>query len=179
MPAQSQSSEHIASVARYTFAHPWEVFIRRWNWKAALLSALFRGAAFALPMARLVGESSLRSLWIELGFRVAIGGFWGSLLQRFRNAQPAWLGGLAVAVALPGAHCLEYAALRAGGAAHIRTGMVVSVVITLGSLLINLGLMRRGLLITGEEGESLTSDLRRLPGALAGMLRGLFGRAVT
>jgi hypothetical protein len=31
------------------------------------------------------------------------------------------------------AHCLEYAALRAGHAAHIKTGMVASVVITTGS----------------------------------------------
>ena len=94
------------------FAHPWEVFVRRWNWKAALLSALFRGVAFALPMTSLVGDDAVRSLCIEMGFRVAIGGFWGSLLQAFRGARPVWLANLSVAVALPvAAHCLEFAAL--------------------------------------------------------------------
>ncbi|HXA50419.1 MAG TPA: hypothetical protein VNV86_08960 [Candidatus Acidoferrum sp.] len=35
------------------------------------------------------------------------------------------------------------------------------------------GLMRRGLLVTGNDGESLRSDLRRIPAALAGMFRGV------
>jgi hypothetical protein len=173
MPAPSESSESVASVARYVFTHPWEVFIERWNWKAALLSALFRGVAFALPMTRLAGADAMRSLCIELGFRIVIGGFWGSLLQAFRGAQPAWLAGLSVAVALPAAaHVLEFAALRAGHVGHIKTGMVVSVIISIGSLVINLGLMRKGLLVTGDDAESLRSDFRRIPGALAGMFRG-------
>jgi hypothetical protein len=173
MPAPSESFNNVASVARYVFRHPWEVFIELWNWKAALLSALFRGVAFALPMTRLAGAGAMRSLCIELGFRLAIGGFWGSLLQAFRGAQPAWLAALSVAVALPAtAHVLEYAALRAGHVTHIKTGMVVSVIISIGSLLINLRLMRKGLLVTGNDGESLRSDLRRIPGALAGMFRG-------
>jgi hypothetical protein len=51
--------------------------------------------------------------------------------------------------------------------------MIVSVVIAIGSLLINLELMRRGLLVTGHDGQPLRSDLRRMPGALAGMFRGI------
>jgi hypothetical protein len=63
-----------------------------------------------------------------------------------------------VAVALPAsAHLLEFFALWAGHASHIKTAMIVSVVISIGSLLINLGLMRRGLLITGDEAGSLWS----------------------
>ena len=78
-----------------------------------------------------------------------------------------------MAVALPAsAHLLEFFALKAGHASHIKTGMIVSVVISIGSLLVNLGLMRRGLLITGDGAGSLGSDLRRLPGALGVMLRG-------
>jgi len=173
MQTLSQSSDGVTSVALYVLTHPWEVFIERWNWKAALLSALFRGIAFALPMAGLAGRDAVSSLCIEMGFRIAIGGFWGSLLQAFRGAKPAWLAGLSVAVALPAAaHCLEFAALRAGHASHIKTGMVVSVAISIGSLLLNLGLMRRGLLVTGGDGGSLGSDLRGIPAALAGMLRG-------
>jgi hypothetical protein len=163
----------VAAVARYVLTHPWQVFVEGWNWKAAILSAAFRGLAFAVPMTRLVGEDAVRSLCIEMAFRIAVGGFWGSLLQAFRGAQPEWLAGLSVAIALPAAaHCLEFAALRAGHATHIKTGMIVSVVISIGSLLINLGLMRRGLLVTGGGCDSLQADLRRIPAALAGMLRG-------
>ncbi len=174
MPAPSESSDGVAEVARYVLTHPWQVFVRRWNWKAALLSALFRGLAFALPMTSLVGDDAVRILCIEMGFRIAVGGFWGSLLQAFRGARPAWLAGLSVAVALPAmAHCLEFAALRAGHATHILTGMVVSVAISIGSLIVNLGLMRRGLLLTGGDGQPLSSDLRCIPGALAAMFRGI------
>jgi hypothetical protein len=173
MQPTHESAERLGSVVRYVVTHPWQTFVVRWNWKAALLSAACRGMAFALPMARLAGMEAGRSLCIEVGFRIAIGGFWGSLLQPFRRVQPAWLAGFSVAVVLPAtAQVLEFAALRAGHATHIRAGMVVSAAISAGSLLINLGLMRRGLLITGAGGESLASDLRRVPGALAAILRG-------
>jgi len=157
--------------------HPWEVFVERWNWKAALLSAIFRSIAFAAPMAGFVGGDALRSLWIEMCFRIAVGGCWGSLLQEFRSASPGWLAGLWVAIVLPAiAHVLEYLALRAGHATHIKTGMIVSIVISIGSQLISLELMRRGILITGENSKPLRSDLRCIPGTLAGVCRGVSRR---
>jgi hypothetical protein len=179
-PSQPERSDRVDAVLLYIATHPWEVFIERWNWKAALLGALFRGLAFALPMAGLTGKDALRTLGIELVFRIVVSGFWGSLLQAFRRAKPVWLASLTAAILLPAsAHVLEYAALRAGHAPHIRTGMIVSVIISIGSLLINFGLMRRGLLITGGEGESLGSDMRRIPGALAGMFRRDLTKSVT
>jgi hypothetical protein len=174
MPVRSESPEHVLAVAAYVWVHPWEIFVQRWNWKTALMSAFFRGIAFALPMAGLTGAGGIRSVLIELVFRVVIGGFWGSLLQAFRAAQPAWLAGLLAAIVLSAtAHVLEFAALRAGNATHIKTGMIVSIIISIGSLMINLGLMRRGVLVTGGAGEPLRSDLRRIPTELAGMFRGL------
>jgi hypothetical protein len=172
MRGKPRRSEGVPATAWYVATHPWKVFVLGWNWKAALLSLVFRALAFALPMAGLRGAAAWRGVGIELLFRAVTGGFWGSLLQAFRRARPAWLAGLAVGVALPvAAHCLEYAALRAGHASYIKTGMVVSVIISAGSLLVNLGLQRRGLILTGAEGAPLREDLRRLPAALAAILR--------
>jgi hypothetical protein len=138
------------------------------------MSAFFRSIAFALPMTSMSGGGTLRTLSIEMVFRIVIGGFWGSLLQAFRGAQPPWLASFSVAVVLPAAALwLEYVALQAGHATHIKTGMIVSVIVSVGSLLLNLGLMRRGLLVTGEEGDSFCSDLRRLPSAIGSMFRGV------
>jgi hypothetical protein len=177
-PALSPSPDHVFAVAVYVLTHPWETFVERWNWKAAVLSAAFRGLAFALPMAQLTGAGAVRGVAIEILFRLLAGGFWGSLLQAFRRARPAWLAALSVAILLPGsAHVLEFLALRAGHATHILTAMIVSIVISIGSLLLNYGLMRRGLLVTGDDGESLASDLRRIPAALAGMFRSLLRSA--
>jgi hypothetical protein len=169
MQAPSYRSEGttVRQAAVAVLADPWQTFVADWNWKAALLSALFRGMLF-LAVAVPRGSGALRLVWIELAFRIAVGGFWGSLLQAFRGARPAWLAGLLAAVALPAAaHALEYLALRAGHAPHIGAGMVVSIAVSVGSLLLNWFLMREGLLITGAGADSLGCDLRRLPRLLA------------
>jgi len=151
---------HAAGVV---ITRPWRTFVVDWNWKAALLSAVFRGVLFlivAIPR----GPGAMRLVWIELVFRIVVGGFWGSLLQAFRGARPAWLAGLLAAVLLPAAaHALEYLALQAGHATHIGAGMVVSIALSAGSLLLNWFLMRKGLLITGSGCDSLGADMRRLP----------------
>ncbi|MGB7760773.1 MAG: hypothetical protein WBL61_13150 [Bryobacteraceae bacterium] len=153
--------------AAAVIARPWKTFVVDWNWKAALLSALFRGILF-LIVAVPRGPGAMRLVWIELAFRILVGGFWGSLQQAFRGARPAWLAGLLVAVLLPAtAHALEYLALQAGHATHIGAGMVVSIAVSVGSLLLNWFLMRKGVLITGNGSDSLGADLRRLPRLLA------------
>src|SRR5262245_16180291 len=151
MAAPCRSPETVGAAARHILLHPGDVFLRRWNWKAALLSSVFRSVAFAVPMTRLAPHDALRAICIEASLCIAIGGFWGSLLQAMRGARPVWLASLWAAVILPAAfHCAEYGVLRAGNVVHVKTGVVVSVIVTIGSLLINFGLMRRGLLITGE-----------------------------
>jgi hypothetical protein len=146
--------------------HPWKVFVIQWNWKAAVLSAGIRGVLFCAAVVP-QGLDALRGAWIEIAFRIVLGGCWGSVMQSLRRARPAWLAGLLIALVLPAlAHVLEFALLKAGGAAHIKTGMIVSVAFSAGSLLVNFALMRRGLLITGEGSGSLSSDIRQLPSAL-------------
>ena len=153
--------------AMQAFSNTYDRFGACWNWKAALLSAFFRGIV-SLVAAIPAGPAVLRGIWIVLTFRVIMGGFWGSLAQALRAARPAWLAGVCVAVLLPACvHSLEFAILRAGHATHIRTGMMISIVFTAASLLLNWALMRRGLLITGEGAQPLLTDLRRLPRELA------------
>jgi hypothetical protein len=145
---------------------PWTVFVLQWNWKAALLSAGIRGMLFCVAVVPR-GAGAMRGAWIEIAFRIALGGCWGSAMQALRRARPAWLAGVLVALVLPAsAHVLEYALLKVGGATHIKTGMIVSVIFSAGSLLVNFALMRLGLLITGEGSSSLSSDFRRLPAVL-------------
>lgn len=146
-PAPALEMETVAEAAYRVVAHPWQTFVRDWNWKAALLSALFRVVLYA--GATLRGPGAMRGLWIELLFRLAVGGFFGSLLQAFRAARPAWLAGLSIALLLPGAaHSLEFMALTAGHATHIKAGMIMSIAVSAVSLIFNWLLMRKGLLVT-------------------------------
>src|SRR6185312_6573834 len=109
-PELDSVSAALAGIAR----HPWSALVLHWNWKAALLSASFRGLVFcfaAVPR----GADATRGVWIEIAFRIAIGGWWGSIMQTLRQARPAWLAWLLVALALPAvAHTLEYLLLKIG-----------------------------------------------------------------
>jgi hypothetical protein len=73
---------------------------------------------------------------------------------------------------LPGSiHVLEFALLKAGHAAGIRAGMLVSIALSAVSLLVNWGLMKRGLLLTGKGG-ALRTDFARLPVLAAALVTG-------
>lgn len=147
-------------------SQPWTVLVLRWNWKAALLSAGIRGLLFAIAVVPR-GSGAMRGAFIEIVFRIAVGGCWGSMMQALRSARPAWLASLLVALVLPAsAHGLEYVLLRVGEATHIASGMVASILFSAASLLVNFALMRRGLMLTGEGAGSLRSDFRGLPRAL-------------
>jgi hypothetical protein len=168
MSAQSVASEPrtVTSAAFDVLSHPWRVFVLNWNWKTALLSAVIRIAVWPAALAgraRILSLSSLQGALIEFVFRLTLGGCWGSLLQSFSTAQPAWLAGLCVSVVLPAAsHALEYLLLRATGTAHAGAVVITSVVFSILSVLINWGLMRRGILLTGDGTPSFADDLRRI-----------------
>ena len=170
-PSPDPERLNVGAAAVYVLTHPWEVFITDWNWKTALLSAILRVAIWPTTKVagvRLVSPGALRGLLIEFAYRLALGGFWGSLLQAFAGARPAWLAGVCMVVLLPGcAHWFEYLVLRMCGAAHAGAITLVSIVFSVQSLLVNWGLMRRGILLTGRHGSSLAADLRRIFGAMA------------
>jgi hypothetical protein len=156
MDTRSPAPERVTvrATMAYVLTHPWLVFVIGWNWKTALLSAICRAALWPAAMvghAKAFSADSLRGFWIEFVFRLAIGGFWGSLLQAFCAARPAWLAGLYLAVLLPGiAICLEFLALQVGGARRAGTITMTSMAFSLISLLVNWGLMRKGMLLTGR-----------------------------
>ena len=119
-------SEPIGGAIWKLLRHPWRVFVIQWNWKAALLSAGIRGVLFCVAVVP-HGAGAVRGAWIEIAFRIAIGGCWGSAMQALRRARPAWAAGLLIAVVLPAcAHLVEFALLRIGGATGIRNGMIVA-----------------------------------------------------
>jgi hypothetical protein len=169
MPAPSSQREPpvtVFSVARSLAANPLRSFVTHWNWKAGLLSGIFRAALFAVAVIPR-DSSALRGVAIQLAFRVAVGGLWGTVAQAFREAEPAWFAGLFVTAVLPGSvHLVEYLFLRASHTSHLRAGMIASVGLSIASLLLNWGLMRKGLLLTGKGSDSLATDLSHLPAAL-------------
>jgi hypothetical protein len=125
-----------------------------------------RGALYGLLLVR-HPQDAMRGAGIEMAFRAASGGCWGSLLQDLRRVQPPWAAGFVAALVLPASvQALEYTVLRFAAAGHLKTAMVTSTLFSAGSLAANYSLMRRGVMLTGEGADSLASDFRHLPRVL-------------
>lgn len=153
----------IAAAALTVVRRPYEVFVRQWHWKAAMLSVLFRAVVFFaanLPAGR---HAALRAMWTEILFRFVTGGFHSSLTQAFRKAEPAWLTAVVVSLLFPAlTHGFELAAHWLSGTPNLRASMAASIALSGVSTTVNWIAMRHGVLVVGVEGRPLSDDLRRV-----------------
>ncbi|MCS7023834.1 MAG: hypothetical protein NZV14_03450 [Bryobacteraceae bacterium] len=161
---------------------PGELLIRRWNWKSALLSSLFRGGLFFGVNLSAGSSAALAAMIAEFLYRSATAGFYGALTQSLRKVTPAWHGALAALILLPTAgHTVELLIHWLRGTPKLFESIAASVGFTLISTLFHLHAMRRGVFVTGAEGRSLLWDFRALPQVLLSFLGWLprqLGRAI-
>jgi hypothetical protein len=152
--------------------HPRERLVRHWNWKAALLSAILRGAIFFGVNLSAGLPAAFRALGLDVPLRLAVAGFAGAIVQAFRRAEPPWAASLAIVLLLALlTHGLEYVVHAAGGTPRLRESLLASIGFSAVSGLLNLALMRRGILLVGLEGHTLGEDMRRLGRLLANLAR--------
>jgi hypothetical protein len=145
--------------------------IRRWNWKAALTSSLFRASLFFFVNLAAGPKAAVGALLTELVLRSVTSGFYGSLTETLREAQPGWLAGLTAALLMPLTNrSLELLIHWLRGTPKLAHSILASVCFTMVSTLFTLYVMRRGALIVGEDRQSLSHDMRRMPRLVAGFL---------
>jgi hypothetical protein len=144
--------------------HPFEHLIRRWNWKSAVLSSLFRAAIFFFVNLKAGMPAALAAMQTELIYRALTSGFYGALTEAFREAEPPWAAFLAASILLPlASHSFEFLVHWARGTRRLVPSIIASVIFTVLSTLFNLYAMRRGALIVGAGSGSLWEDLARVP----------------
>jgi hypothetical protein len=142
-----------------------------WNWKSALLSLVLRGPIFLVATIHRGWESAVAALFTESVYCVLTAGFYGAIVQSFRDAEPEWLTAIFLTVVMPAIfQILEYWLHRSRGTPHLIPAEFVSIAVSAISALFNWYAMRRGTLLVGKEGRALTSDLRRLPVLIVGFL---------
>jgi hypothetical protein len=145
--------------------HPVRHLVRRWNWKAAILSSATRATLFFvvnLPAGR---HAAIQALLTELAYRAATSGFHAALTQAIGRAEPAWTATLAAMVVLPAVgHAGELLVHWARGTPRLGDSLIASIAFTAVSTAFHLFAMRRGVLIVGERRRPFLEDLRRLPG---------------
>jgi hypothetical protein len=156
-----------ADIAR----HPYEYLVRRWNWKAGVLSGMLRGAIFFatnLPAGR---DAAVGATLTEFCYRILLSGGIGSVTEALRKCEPAWAAALTASVALPVfGHLMEFMVHFLRGTPRIRTSIAVSIAFSIFSALFNLYVMRHGVLVVGGERRALIEDLAALPWLLAKFL---------
>jgi hypothetical protein len=109
-------------------------------------------------------RAALSALVTESLFCAATSGFYGSIAQAFRMAEPQWLTLLFLTLILPGSfQVLEYFMHRTGGTPHLGIAEIISSSISAISALFSWYAMRRDALLVGPEGARFGSDLSRLP----------------
>jgi hypothetical protein len=161
------SAVTVPAVMRRLISDPAGELLFRWNWKAAVMSSLLRAHIFLAANATAGFRKAVMAAVAEFLFRFVTSGFYGSLTQAFRGAEPAWTGVVAVMILLPFvSHSLEFAIHFLRGTPHLRASIISSVVFTMFSTAFNWFAMRRGALVVGKGESSLASDLARVPALL-------------
>jgi hypothetical protein len=169
--ASDRPRRSVFHVLRELAQHPFEIVVRRWNWKSAVMSSILRALIFFCANLTAGLHAAFAALFTELTFRGVVSGFYGALTEAFRFAEPEWAAALVVMILLPLAgHSAEFAVHFLRGTAKLRAGMMASVCFTAISTVFNLYVMRRGALITGSGQQSLGSDMKRMPRLIAGFL---------
>ena len=142
-----------------------------WNYKSAILSSLIRSSLFFGANLGAGTEAATAAMATELVLRFSTAGFYGALTQAFRRVEPPLYGTLGALVLLPAfAHSLELAVHWWRGTPELVASIGASVAFTVLSTAFNLFAMRRGVLIVGEGGGSLLSDLSRMPGLVVSFI---------
>lgn len=163
--------QSIKDVFVHLLRHPIDTLVLRWNWKAAVLSAMLRAPIFfftylfkkdGLKLA--IGAAIAQSI-----FRFIFGGVNGAIIQSFSKVEPAWHAILTVPLVLATlSHVIEFAVQSAydsqTGVDGKNRALAVSIIVSAVSAVFNLFAMRRGaLLVKDESQQSIWRDLKRMP----------------
>ncbi|HME05581.1 MAG TPA: hypothetical protein VKG25_00970 [Bryobacteraceae bacterium] len=167
-----QTESTVYGVLRKLVTDPLEMLVRRWNWKSSFFSSIFRALVFFFANLAAGWQAASGAMLAEFVYRAISAGFYGSLTQAFRNAQPAWAASLSALVVVPlVSHSIELAIHLLRHTPKIKTSIISSIVFTLISTLFNVYAMRRGVLVCGRnQGQTILEDLKQVPRLIAGFV---------
>jgi hypothetical protein len=162
-PAREFVPPTVGDVLNGFFRRPVETLIRRWNWKSALLSSLFRAAIFFFTNLAAGWRAAVGALLAELALRAVTSGFYGAVTEAFSEARPVWAGMMGAMLFLPlVTHSMEFLVHWLRGTPKLGLSITASVIFTALSTSFNVYAMRHGVLTVGRKSKSLRDDLARI-----------------
>jgi hypothetical protein len=152
--------------------NPTEYLLRRWNWKQAVFSSVFRALIFFFANLRAGWRAATGAMLLEFAYRAVTCGFYGAITQSFREAKPRWAGMLTACIVVPlSTHSLEFLVHYAHGTPKLKASIISSVTFTMLSTLFTLYCMERSAFVVGVSDErSLAHDCKQIPRLLGGFL---------
>jgi hypothetical protein len=166
----------VSEVIREWWSAPLRNTIRRWNWKAAVWSGIYRAPAFFGASLEAGLSRALVAGAAEFGFRMLVSGVCGALTQALRHARPRGAAALILLVGIPAVtQLLEWLMHVLLQTPNVKTAVWISLAMTVLSSSFNWYSMRQGVLLSGGEGGTFLHDLRRMPGIIAGFIAAPFG----
>jgi hypothetical protein len=161
----------VAAVWADLLRRPDIYLVARWNWKSAMTSALIRGGIYFFSNLSSGFASATSAMLVEFSYRTLLSGAYGSVTQALRDGEPEWAATWSATAVLPlTGHLIEFTIHYLRGTPHLRRSLIASVTFSVLSILFNSYAMRRGVLITGREGESLGRDFLQMPRMIAGFI---------
>jgi hypothetical protein len=158
-------------VLRWACAHPFELFVRRWNWKSALFSAFFRGLIFFTVNLKAGWRAAVGAMLAEFVWRSATSGGWGAVTQMLCKVRPVWQAVFGSMFVVPlVAHTIEFVIHYTRGTPVLARSILVSICFTQVSDLFNLYVMYKGAMLVGEGARPFSEDMRRVPALIGGFL---------
>jgi len=152
--------------------NPWFYLVRRWNWKSGVTSAIIRGAIFFTANLRAGLNAAVGALLAEFAYRTWLSGANGAVTQALRKSRPRWAADVAACVVLPLCnHAVEFTVHWLRGTPKLATGVIASLSFSVISILFNLYVQRRGVLVVDEtDRKTLWQDMALMPRMIAGFL---------
>jgi hypothetical protein len=163
--AEFPQNPSVGEVFKFLLSHPSAIVLKRWNWKASILSGVMRGSIYFFTHISLGLRAALGAMSVEFVFRSLNAGVSASIAQSFRQAKPKWLATLCVMGMLPAyGHTIEYTLHTISGDKNLNKSILFSISFSILSALFNLFMMRRGVMIVKDsQQKSFWSDVRRIP----------------
>jgi hypothetical protein len=167
-----ETGERVGAVLAGLVRHPIARLWRRWNWKAAVLSATARAVLFFLVNLPAGRGAAVAACLTELVFRATTSGFYAAITQALGRAEPAWAGLVTAMILLPiVTHSAELAVHWLRDTARLGDSIAASVAFTAISTAFHVFAMRRGALVVGDARRPFREDLQRLPGLIVAFVR--------
>ncbi len=165
LPTQAPAAKiTIAAALLSLVLRPYELIIKRFNWKSAVCSSLIRGIIFFFANIKSGWQAASGAMLAEWTYRAFTSGFYGAMTQTIGEAEPEWQATLAAMVVLPlTSHILEFVVHYFRHTPHLKLSIISSMIFTVFSTLFNVYAMRRGKLVVGSNAASLGADLKAMP----------------